>query len=280
MHPPAHKRARFLHVLLAGLILGGVLGTTGCSSNRTPRPSPFVPADTLSSTVDRDSVLAVLTSMRRTAFDSSFSALDEYAFTRSVRTEQMTPAGTTTAIRSYVARYRPRAARVPGMLLRRDSVGTVRGGGLFGWAAPNQNPEARPTDLADQILPDQPAFVEARTREAFTYALQPDSLSDGTPTWILDATARTHGTGQEQSVRYARLTIERASKQLIGLLIVRDDDVLLFGEESRTSIRLRRADDPEGPWVPHVVRARSSVDIPFQPARQFRVVSAFYNYRR
>lgn len=277
MHPPLLKRARSLHVFVALLVLGGLLlGGTGCTSSDGQSPPPFMPSDTITSAVDRDSALAVLTSMRRTAFDSAFARLSEYAYTRSVRTEQMTPAGTTTAVRSYELRYRTGGER--GTFKRRDSTGSFRDGGFFGRVAPDRDPRARPPNVAAQLLPDQPAYVEPRTREAFRYALQPDMLAGEIPVYVLEVTARSRGTGREQGVRYARLLLHRSSRQLIGLSLVRDDEVLLFGEDSRMSVQLQRA--PDEAWVPHVTRVRAIVHVPLRTSRRFRTVSTYDNYRR
>jgi hypothetical protein len=234
-----------------------------------------MPSDTITSAVDRDSALAVLTSMRRTAFDSAFVRLGDYAVTRTVRTEQMTPAGTTTAVRSYEIRYAPEAER--GTIRRRDSSGSFRDGGFFGRVAPDSDPAARPTNVAAQILPDQPAYIEPRTREAFRYALRATTVR-GTPVYTLEATARAYGTGQDQGVRYARLRVHRPSRQLIGLTLVRDDRVLLFGEDSRISLDLQRTAD--GAWVPRESRVRAVLYVPFRTPRQFRTVSSYANYRR
>jgi hypothetical protein len=234
-----------------------------------------MPGDTLTSAVDRDSALAVLTDMRRAAFDSAFARLDDYTVTRSVRTEQMTPGGTTTAMRSYAIRYAPGAGR--GTILRRDSSGTFRDGGLFGGVAPDTDPAARPTNVAAQILPDQPAYVEPRTREAFRYALRAETVR-GTPVFVLEATARDRGTGRDQAVRHARLRIHRPSHQLIGLTLVRHDQVLLFGEDSRMHLSLQRA--PEGAWVPRTSRVRAVLRVPFRTSRHVRTVSSYTDYRR
>jgi len=275
MHPCPSKPVRSLHVLGAVLLLGSLLFVeTGCTSSGGRAESPFVPSDTITSTVDRDSALTVLTAMQRTAFDSAYAELGDRAVTRFVRTEQMTPAGTTTAVRSYTVRYRPGTEQ--GVIQRRDSAGTFRGGGLFGRVAPDRNPRGRPPNVPAQLLPDQPAYVEPRTREAFRYALQADSLLDEIPVYVLEVTARDYGTGKEQGVRYARLLIHRTSNQLIGLSLVRNDQVLLFSEDTQMGIHLRRA--PDGSWVPHMTRVRASVHVPFRAPRQFRTVSAFYGY--
>jgi hypothetical protein len=242
------------------------------------RPSPsFLPADTITSAVGRDSALAVLSSMNRTAFDSAFAALDDYAVTRYTRTEQLDPAGTAMGIRSHIVRYPDGRRDDRGVVQWRDSVGAFREGGLLSSVAPARAPGERPANMAEQVLPDQPAYVEPRTREAFRYALTADTLLDGPPVYVLEATARPRGTGREQGVRYVRLLINRASRELIGLTTVRADEVLLFGENSRFHLRLRRG--PDGTWVPLVTRARAAVRVPFRAPRQFRTVSAYYNYR-
>ena len=274
MHPPLLERVRSLHALGVGLVLGGLLlGGMGCTSSGEREASPFLPSDTITSAVDRDSAFAMLNTMRRTAFDSAFARLGDYAVTRHVRTEQMTPAGSTTASRFHEIRYRPGDER--GTIQGRDSSGTFRDGGLFGRVAPDSDPAARSANVAAQILPDQPAYIEPRTREAFRYALRADTVRD-LPVYVLEATARAHGTGRDQGVRYACLRIHRPSRQLIGLTLVRDDQVLLFGEDSRMSLDLQRAAD--GTWVPHESRVRAVLYVPFRTPRQFRTVSAFYAY--
>jgi len=276
MHPLQSEHARSLHALAVVAMLVGVLGLAGCGASGE-RPSPvFVPADTITSAVDRDSVLAALASMRRTAFDSAFAGLDAHGVTRYTRTEQLSPSGTTTAVRSHVVEYAPGAGR--GTIRRQDSAGTFRRGGLFGWAAPARSPAERSADVAGQVLPDQPAYVEPRTQEAFRYALRADTLGRGTPVYLLEAAARNRGTGPEQGVRYVRLVLHRSSRQLIGLTVVRADEVLLFRENSRFHIRLRRAPGGREAWVPHLTRNRAWVQVPFRAARQFRTVSAFYAY--
>lgn len=233
----------------------------------------FAPTDTVVSSVDRDSALAVLTSLHRTAFDSAYAALDDYAVTRYVRTEQFDSTGTITALRSYVLRYPPGTAR--GTIQQRDSLGTFRGGGLFAYAAPDRQPTDRPANVAAQILPDQPAYIEPRTREAFRYALQADTLLDGQPVYVLEARARSYGTGRDQSIRHARLVLTRDTRALVGLTTVRADPGLLFSEHSRLHLRLRPFNDT---WVPDVTRVRAVLNVPFRTPRQFRTVSAFYRY--
>jgi len=275
MQPPRFKHARSLHVLAAILLLvGGAGPLSGCTS--APTPPSLTPTDTLRSSVGRDSVLAVLTSMRRAAFDSSFAVLDTYTVRRTVRTERLDSTGTPIATRSHVLRYPP--APATGTLLDTDSSGTFRDGGLLGHVAPDRAPTDRPPNVAAQILPDQPAYVEPRTREAYRYALQARTRPDGVPVYVIEAQARDRGTGRDQSVRYARLTLDRDARQLIGLTTVRADDGLLFSEFSRFELHLQPLAD--GAWGPARTHARAFLHVPFRAPRHFRTVSTFSNYTR
>lgn len=280
MQPAPPERACFLHAVVGGLLLAGTaLGSAGCTDPiaQTEAYSPFGHIDTIATTeAPRDSALALLTSINRAAFDSAFARLDEYGVTRHVRTEQFDTTGTVTAHRILTLRYPP--GTDAGVVQRADSAGSFRKGGLFSSLTPTRQRTSRPADLSAQALPDQPPYLAPRTREAYRYALRPDSLVGGSPTYVLEAKARSEETGADQSVRYARLTIDRTSRELVGLTTVRANRVLLFRENSQLTVRLRST--PSGAWVPHVTRFRAVVKVPFRAPRQFRTVSAYHAYDR
>ncbi len=282
MHPVWPERARFLKFVVVGLLLAGVaVGTAGCTDG--PAPSTGVGrvgnVDTLAaSTVSRDSVLALLGQMRRTALDSAFARLDAYGVTRRVRTEQLDTTGAITAARTRTLRYAP--GTETGRLQRADSTGTFQRGGVLSGISPQPTRRARPANLATQALADQPAYLAPRTQEAYRYALRPGSLPGGTPVLMVEAKARAQGRGAEQGVRYARLTLDRASLQLVGLTVVRNSHILLFEEQSRLTLRLRPVDVGPGPavWLPRCTRVRARVDVPLRAPRQFRTVSVYSEY--
>lgn len=278
MQPPPPERARFLHTVVGGLLLLTLaVGSLGCTDHSLPSGtySSFGPIDTIAtSEVPRDSVLAVLNQLNRTAFDSAFAQLDAHAVTRHVRTEQMDTTGATTASRMLTLRYPP--GDTSGTIQRADSAGTFRQGGLLSSITPAQRRTARPANLALQALADQPPYLAPRTQEAYRYALRRDSLLDGRPVLVVDAKRRSDERGADQDIQYARLTIDRASHELVGLTTARRSRILLFRENSQLTIRLRPA--PNDGWVPHLTRFRALVDVPFRAARQFRTVSAYYAY--
>ena len=278
MQPAPSKRARFLHIVVGGGLL--VLGSLGCTHppEHGGTYAAFGALDTIEATdASRDSVLAVLAQLNRTAFDSAFARLDAYAVTRDVRTEQLDTTGATTAYRTRTLRY-PSGTGL-GTIQRADSVGQFQAGGLLASLTPSQPPRARPSNLAGQVLSDtsdKPAYLAPRTQEAYRYALRRDSLLDGTPTHVVEAKVRSGERGADRSIRYARLTVDRASHELVGLTTTRASRILLFRERSQITLRLRRA--PDETWVPHLTRVRAVVDVPLRAPRQFRTVSAYRGY--
>ncbi|MFO8098118.1 MAG: hypothetical protein R6T83_00685 [Salinibacter sp.] len=256
--------------------LGPSLG--GCSSPSDPPPSPFLPSDSISAEeTSRDSALAVLTDLQRTAFDSAFATLDTYAVSRRVRTEQLTPAGSVSARRTSTVRYPPAPDR--GVIQERDSTGPFRDGGILSSLSGSGDPTDRPQDIAPQALSDPPAFVAPRTREDFRYALHQDTLSNGTPVQVVRAQARNSGPARDQGLRFARLKLLSDSHELVALTVVRAERTLLFGEDSRLTVRLRPA-PTEDTWVPALVRFRARVDVPVRAPRQFLTVSRYDDYTR
>ncbi len=254
------------------------LGLGGCASSSDGPAAPFLPSDTIAAAeTNRDSALAVLTSMDRTAFDSAFAALDAYTTTRQLRTEQLTPDGSVSATQTHTVRYPPAPAQ--GTIQARDSSGTFRAGGLLSSLASPEKPTARPNNVAPQALSDPPAYVAPRTREAFRYALAPDTGPDGRPVQVVRVQARANGPGRDQGIRFARLTLLRDTHELIALTVVRAERSLLFWEDSRLTVRLRPAPDAPA-WLPARVRFRARVDVPFRAPRQFHTVSQYTEYAR
>lgn len=280
MQPAPTERSCFLQMVLGGFLLAASLvGTTGCTDTAGSAEgySPFGSVDTIvTSEAPRDSILALLSRMNRVAFDSAFVRIDEYAFTRRVRTEQLDTTGATTATRTLTVRYPPGDA--PGSIRAADSSGSFRRGGTLASIAPTHRPSSRPANLAAQSLDDRPAYLAPRTREAYRYALRRDALRDGTPVYIIEAKARSWGQGAEQGIRYARLTIDRESLELVGLTSARASRILLFREHSLVTIRLQRAPGHPATWVPNTTYFRAEVDVPLRSPRQFRTASSYFDY--
>jgi hypothetical protein len=273
MHPRPDEHVCFLQSL-AGACGAVVLavGLLGCEPS-APRPtSPFAPAASIGepSSVERDSALSVLASMRRTAFDSAFDRLSEYAHTRRTRTVQIGASGEPTARRSQTVRYE--AGGTSGTVVSQADSGGAFEAGPFDAFVSTPDPTAPLSNLAQQAFPDNPAYLSARTREAFRYRVRDDAYR-GEPVSVVTVQARASGEGREQSVRYAELTIHRDTGELLAARTVRAERILLFSEDSRLVVRLRLG--PDGTWLPHESRFHARVDVPFRAPQEFRTVSTY-----
>lgn len=288
--PPVFRAALGLCVLVlaAGLLAGCGDGTSIGS------PSAFTPADTLDAPTpsEREAAIATLESMKRSTFDTAFVRLADYRFRRTLRTERLQP-GSDSVLAFYDRTFRytpsrtsrassrsapddsssaspptPRAERIAA-----DSSGSFDASFLADFA-PASAPGSLPYDLTTYAFPDDPAYLAQKTRSSFTYRLRRDSLQ-GVPVRIVEVRARNDGQGAEQSVRYARLTLHDATRQLLAAEAVRTERVLLFSEDSHFSLRLQRA--PDGQWIPAATRLRARVDVPFRDPQEFRSVSTYTN---
>lgn len=276
MQTPPPEHARFLHAWVGGVLLTGlVLALSGCDQSGAPNPR-FAPADSAPpSAVSRDSALALLAAMRRTPFDSAFVALGRYTVTRQLRTERFDTTGAVAARRSYTLRYPPGAEKAT--LVSEDSSGALQQGGVLADLAPDSSPRSRPPDLAAEVLPDQPPYLAPRTQEDFRFAVHADTVDEGRPVRIVTVQARPD-TGRDQSIRHARLTLTRDTHTLIELRVVRASRGILFREDSRLLIELKRAPD-DAAWVPRRTRFRMRIDIPFRAPQHFRTVSTYTDYQ-
>lgn len=268
---PARVSLRFALVL----VLVGWSGT-GCQSGTTPRmeASFVVPRDTLAppTAAERDSALARLRTMQRTAFDSAFVRMRTYRFTRHQRTEHLTPRGAIAALHERMLRYTS-ASESP-TIVASDSVGPFPQPVLSTFG-PENDIGSMPANVAPDAFPEDAAYLSPRTQDDFRYWLRSDTLDGVSVDKVIIRPTRSP-TGREQAVRYAHVLIDPSSGNVLEAYTQRSSQVLLFREESRLFVRLRRA--PDGTWVPHLARFHTLVDLPFRAPRTVRTVSAYANY--
>lgn len=213
-----------------------------------------------------DSAFVLLQSMQREAMQQAFGAADEGGYLRLTRTEQIDD-GVVLAFSERLVRLRPDA---PPQTLRVDTTGTFEFG-FFGRFVDEAAPAA-PANPAAHVLPDDPAFLTARNREAFIYRLAPDTSWFGQQVRVVDVRARP-GTGENQALRHVRLYIDPASDELVGLSLARREETWLYDEASRFELRLRPSG---GTWHPHVTDVVMATRLPFSPPRTFRTTSSYF----
>lgn len=267
------KRVGFLQGIAFAVLCSLVL-LAGCSSDAV-QTVHFAPTDTLRVSPDnRAAALEALDAMERTAFDTAVTHLQGHAFSRYVRTEQVNDAGYITGYRERVLAYQWSGDDPSFRLVRSDSAGAFDMGALSRFADVSELGQL-PTDLSRLVLPEEPAFLAPRTREAFAYRLRPDTLLGTTPVQIVEVQARPTSEGDDQGIRYARLYLSADTNQLIAIKLVRAERTALFSEDSLFFVRLQ--ENGEGTWVPHTTRFWAIVNIPFRGPLQFRTVSSYYD---
>mgnify|MGYP006280850261 CR=1 FL=1 len=273
MHPPLPKPECSLRTVCAALVLV-TFALMGCQTERPTVPL-LAPSDTLFSANDaeRSKALDRLEAMQQDTLRTAFSRLADFSFTRYVRTAQFAPDGRRTAFAERVDRY----VRTDGLqrrTLRRDSTGTFSFD-AFDQFAPTPT-DSLPRNLPSYLISDEPAYIAPRTREAYRYRTYADTLMPGTPVHVVEVRAQPDERGHEVGIRHARLYIDPASQQLVGLYLVRAERAALFREDSRFFVSLRPG--PDGGWLPFVTRFHARVDVPMRDPQEFRTVSTFYDY--
>lgn len=273
---PVHS-LRNGHVLQAVFGMLVALSVVGCSTE-SPRAAMLGPNDTPfePSAAERSAALAVLDSLQHGTMEAAFDRLSRYAFTYRVRTAQRTPDDEVMARRTEVWRFPPPDSAQRPFLVRVDSSGSFEGG-WFDVFAGGRNGDIQLTDRAQHVLPDDPAYLEPRTREAFRYRLLPDTSLDGRRARVVEIHAQPGELGADRVIRHARLFVEPDTYELVGLYLVRAEASVLFREDSRTLARLRPA--PDSGWVPATTRLEARLEMPFQAARSLRMEASFSAYR-
>lgn len=272
---------RLLSLLSAALLLVFSALSAGCGEKPSEARQPFYPASEhafqervpSAQEASRDSVLALLQSLRAEAIDTAFAQLTTLAFTRRVRTEQL-DGDRVVASRTRVQRYPGGGAASP-TLLRRDSSGTFDFGFLERFVGPGAEQEsavARPPN----VVPDDPAYLSPRNREAYTYRLLPDTTLSGRTVQVIDVQARPDAE-EKPSIRHARFYVDRVSGRLVAVRLARAKRTLLFDEDSQFFMRLQPG--PDGRWVPHSTRYQTRLHLLLGTPRQFRTAASYTRYR-
>lgn len=245
-------------------VWGGVLLSLLVACGETP-PAPT--ADR--ATDDRTAVLGMLDTLSTDSFTGAFRALDEAAHRRYVRTEQWAPGPK--IIRRSTALYEHTPPNGRTLLRIVDSLGTFDTDRMPGFLSGGDRPLQV---LPSFVLPEDPAYLEPRYAEAFTYTVRPDTSWFGHRIRVMEIAARPD-IGDDQAIRDVRFYVHAESGELIKLFLERQDRGLLFGEHTTVDVSVR----PHGEaWVPALLRAHTNVGTVLRPTQVFRTVIALYGY--
>ncbi len=246
---------------VSGLLVPGLLfALSACAP--APAQEPVPPQDPAA----RTAVLALLDTLRTDALQEAFGGLAAHPHLRHLRTEQHAPDGRVLAYRVYTVRHHLDAAPT---VTRLDSAGAFDFG-LFGRFARRTDPATPPVNPVPLILPEDPPYRSPRNQDQFRYRLLPDTVLFGRPVRRVDITALP---GSDQTLRRARLAMDAATGQLVGLHLERTSPSVLFREQSRFDLRIRP--DAGGQWVPDVEQTHTQLALLWQTPRAFQTRVTF-----
>lgn len=231
-----------------------------------PDPAPLSPDEAAA----RDSALALLSAADTAPLADAFERLDAFRYRVVMQTEQLGEA-TPTARWTIVAEITPTADGPRTDIVDSDSTGTFDYGGFSALTSDASESPLASENPAPLVLPEDPAYLDPRGREAYTFGFAPDTVLGGQPVQIVTVDARE---GEEdQALRRARLYLHRDSGALVGVRLERRTESLVFGERSDATIMLQPG--PAGGWLPHHTRVEAAVDALFADSRRFRITRRY-----
>lgn len=228
----------------------------------------------LQSSAERDSVFSLLGAVNQEPFRFAFDRLTRRNFTRYTRIEQFDRDDFLVAYEEHMVRHGASGDARTFEVLDVDSAGTFNYG-YFSRFVSETMPMQDPPNLAAYILPDEPAYLSERNRDAYVYRFLADTLMWDVVARVIEIRAKPKD-GDGQNVRRVRLYVDRGSKALIGMYMERVDLAMFFREESRFYVHIRPSSD--GSWVPYNTRFETRIRVPFRPAQLFRTVSTYFRF--
>lgn len=243
-------------------LLAGACGTAPRGSEDVAVPDPAA----------RDSALAVLDGLDEAPFRTAFERLPERPHARYQRTAQRDAEGHLQAMIRRTFGYTPGRGLA---LLAADTSGAFDYGYLAGFADADATEPAAPGELLDALLPEDPAYLAARTRSAFRYRLRPDTVLWQRPARVVEIRAAP-GEGDGQNIRGARLYLDAETGALVALALSRRGRALFFSETTDLFASLRPA--PDGTWRPHLTHVRTRLDGPLRPPQRLETVTTYYAF--
>jgi hypothetical protein len=234
-----------------------------------PDPAPLSP-DELAA---RDSALALLADADDAPFANAFERLDAFRYRVVTQTEQLGEA-TPVAQRTVVAEVTPTADGPRIDVVDDASTGAFDYGAFSVLTSDAPERPLAVENPAPLVLPEDPAYLDPRGREAFAFGFAPDTVLGGQPVRIVTVDAREGE--DDEPLRSARLYLHRGSGALVGVRLQRRTESPIFTERSDATILLQPG--PAGGWLPHYTRVETAVDALFADGRRFRITRRYVDF--
>ena len=216
---------------------------------------------------------AMLTRVDDDAFQTAFTNLPSFAYTRFLRTEQFTGEAQLLAYTEQTYRYAPGQA---GPAVIQEATGGTLDFGVFHRFTSGLSASLDPPNLVDYVMVESPPYLTARHAQSYAFRLLPDTLMWDQSAYGFEVRAKPVD-GDGLNIRRVRDYLDHATDQLIGLALDRTDINLLFREESSFWVHIRPTDS--GTWVPQNTRFETRIRTPFRDPQHFRAVSTYSDYQ-
>lgn len=236
------------------------LGLAACET--TPDAPPLSPSETAA----RDSVIVVIETASREAIDEAFARLANTEHTIRERLEQFDERGRVNA-------FRRRTLHVEGGRAETafaEAEGTFDFG-AFGRFVSFDDLDQLPDNPVQFLLPDDPPYLTPQGRDAYDFAFAPDTLLAGRAARVITVDARP-GEGDGLALRSARLYVDDATGDLVGIRLRRHSQNMLFGETSVLTLMLAPAGNV---WLPQLTDYRVSMRAALTATRRFQLVREY-----
>ena len=239
------------------------LGSAACEPQVATPPPVLTPAEQ----AEREEALALAEDAGRDLMNQAFARLATRPHIVREELVQLDAEGRETAARRRIMRAEP------------DTVETVaseaRGTfdfGAFGRFVSFEDMDHLPANPVPFIVPEDPTYLSPQGREVYHFALAADTLLGAARVRIVTVTARPNE-GDNQALRSARLYVDPASGDLVGIRVHRHSQNILFGETS--VLHLMLTPGPEGNWLPAETRYTVAVRAALTATRRFRLQRAY-----
>ena len=234
-------------------------------------PEPLSPA----AAAERDSVLTLLHAADTNTLAAAFDRLDAFRYHVETRTEQLSADGQPAAWRTVAAEVTPNAGAPRAEVVLDDSTGAFDYGRFAVLASDADESPFPAENPAALIVPEDPAYLDPRGREAYQFQFAPDTRLGTRRVRVLLVDALP-GEGDDKTLRHARLYLDPATGDLVGIRLIQQTESVLFSERSDATILLQPG--PAGGWLPDRTRTETTLDALFTARRHFRLSRRYSDF--
>jgi hypothetical protein len=222
----------------------------------------------------RDSALTLLSNADTDTLGDAFERLDAFRYRIVTQTEQLGD-GASVAQRTITAEVTPTADGPRADIVETDSSGAFDYGRFSVLASDGPVSPLATENPAPLVLPEDPAYLDPRGREAFTFGFAPDTVLSGQRVQIVTVDARAGA--DDQPLRSARLYLHSTTGAVVGVRLQRRTESLVFSESSDATILLQPG--PAGGWLPRLTRVETEVNALFSDAHRFRIARRYADFQ-